>query len=226
MVIRSRLWAHGGSKPSMLSCSGSSSDKSKNNNFAIRHKKYKQKNQAFTLYIRTQIWPYTNLILTGVTFFWIRICPSSWYGVRNSVFVEYGIPGRDVNPHHWVVFTQILHVNSKFYLEFEYDHHFDIGVRNSVLSAWGTEIQTESENPRTDTMVTQVLQYTHKILRRIRTWPSFWHRGTQFRAFRLGYENPDGICKSTHLRDADPSFRMYTPNLTFILTCGYGIPNQ
>ena len=34
-------------------------------------------------------------------------------------------------------FLHIIH--SKFNLEFEYDHHFDIGVRNSVLSAWGTE---------------------------------------------------------------------------------------
>ena len=97
--------------------------------------------------------------------------------VRNSVLMEYGFPGRAVNPNHWAVFTQLF-------------------------------------------------AYTVQILRTIRIWPSFWHQGTEFRIFRLGYGNPDGFSRSTHLRDVDPSFCMYTPNLTynsnmtFILTCG------
>ena len=44
---------------------------------------------------------------------------------------------------------------AKFYEEFVYDHHFDVGDRNSVLSGLGTEIQTDSENQLTGAMVSQ-----------------------------------------------------------------------
>ena len=165
MVIRSRLWAHGGSKPSMLSCSGSSSDKSKNNNLAIRHKKYKQKKSS-------------------------------------------------IHPLHSYSDMTVHQLNS-------YRGNFFLNSNMSFILVWGTEFRVCGVRNSGKRCKSAPLSgfYTNfacklQILLRIRIWPSFWHRGTEFRTFRLGYGNPDGFCKSTHWHDGDPSSSIYAQNFT------------
>ena len=87
--------------------------------------------------------------------------------IRNSILLQYGIPGRAVVRNIERFLPNFLHIHSNNYVEYEYDLHFDIRVRNSVLSAGGTEIRTDSINPHTSAMVTKVFVYTHKLLHRI-----------------------------------------------------------
>ena len=88
--------------------------------------------------------------------------------IRNSVLLQYGIRGGAVVRNIERFLRNFLHTHSNNYVEYEYDLHFDIRVRNPLLSAGGTEIQTDSINPHTSAMVTQVFVYTPKRLHRIR----------------------------------------------------------
>ena len=134
-----------------------------------------------------------------------------WYEIPYFLNEE-RISGRNLKIHTLArCGPKFSHKRSIFSVDFEFDLHFGMGVRNSVLLEYG--IPGRAVNPHHWAVFTQVFAYRLQILRIIRIWPSFWYGGTEFRTFRLGYGNPDGFCKSTHTGAMATEGFAYTPKL-------------